>query len=296
MKRITLLSLVLVFASCCFAARSPWEKIERIFNKKGTLKGDVYKIAFPRSDLDVSVGEIKLSPNLALTNWLAFKTIPKGVMMMGDLVLLESDIKGVEFILDSAGIDITALHNHIVGESPKLMYMHISGHGDASALAAAMKNVFSAIGVPIEEDAPPPSTTDWAAVDSILGAKGTTKGEVIQYSIPRPDKVLQDGMEIPPYMGTAIAINLQKVDDKAVATGDFVLLSGEIKPVIRTLVKGGILVTAVHNHMLNESPRLFFVHFWGFDDPLRLAETLKAVLKELGNEQRTAKIPYNLKK
>ncbi|EJL29766.1 DUF1259 domain-containing protein [Brevibacillus sp. BC25] len=258
-----------------------WESVKKVFNK-GTVQKDVFKVTFPRSDLHVEVGDVQLDPNLALTSYLAFKHVGNHSMMMGDLVLLEKEVKPVENMLVEQGIEVTALHNHIMEENPKIMYLHVAGHGDPVTLAQKMKHVLSLTGTPLTS-APAeksPSTFNWSKVESIMGWKGEKKGKVFQFSIPRPEEITEKGVSIPPAMGIAMPINLQLIGDKAATTGDFVLLSNEVNPVVRELTKNGITVTAVHNHMLDESPRLFFLHFWAVDEPEKLARGLRAALNQ----------------
>jgi len=184
-------------------------------------------------------------------------------MIMGDLVLLDREIAPVTARLVASGIEVTALHNHIVNESPSVMYMHFGGYGDAKALAEKMKAALALTGTPVT---PPPATAtatelDWSKVEATLGWSGQRKGNVLQLGIPRVEKIIENGMEVPPFMGMATAINLQMVEEKAATTGDFVLLANEVNPVVKALTENGIAVTALHNHMLFESPRLFFLHF-----------------------------------
>jgi hypothetical protein len=214
--------------------------------------------------LHVAVGDVPVEPGLALTSWVAFKPGTGGAMMMGDLVLLEEEVQPVMDALVAHGLEVTALHNHILNERPTVMYMHFGGMGDPVKLGEAMKDVLSQTKTPT---APPPlrpepaALTEWPGVDSIMGYAGQRKGDLI-----------------PPSMGMAISINLQMVGSKAATTGDFVLTSSEVNPVLRALKRHGIAVTALHSHMLDESPRLFFMHFWAVDDPRSIARGLREAL------------------
>jgi len=280
MKKLFALFFLLFSFFPVHAQVSGWAEIEKVFDRKGTVQGEVFKIAFPRADLKVKVGEVAIEPAFALTSWMAFKPMEKQVMIMGDLVLLDHEIAPVTAKLVASGIEITALHNHIVNESPSVMYMHFGGHGDAKALAEKMKAVLALTGTPMKL---PPATApatelDWSKVEATLGYTGQRKGTVLQFGIPRAEKITENGMEVPPFMGMATAINLQMTGEKAATTGDFVLLANEVNPVVKALTENGIAVTAIHNHMLFESPRLFFLYFWGFDAPEKLATGLKAAL------------------
>ncbi|MGD8192188.1 DUF1259 domain-containing protein [Brevibacillus ginsengisoli] len=258
-----------------------WESVKKVFNK-GEIQAGVFRITFPRSDLHVKVGSVPIDPNLALTTYLAFQQVDSQSMMMGDLVLLEKEVKPVETKLAELGIDITALHNHIIEENPKIMYLHVAGHGDPVALAQKMKDALALTSTPLTSPPPekPLSAFNWSKVEDIIGYKGQQKGKVFQFSIPRPEKITAKGVEIPPAMGIAMPINLQVVGDKVATTGDLVLLSSEVNPVVRELTKNGITVTAIHNHMLDETPRLFFLHFYALDEPTKLARGIRSALNQ----------------
>jgi len=279
--------LLLFMYSTTIAQTPDWQPVENVLGRKGTVQGDVLKVAFPRSDLNVSVGNVHVEPALALTSWMAFKSMGTDTMVMGDMVLLDSEIAPAMSKLIANGLEVSALHNHIVGETPSIMYMHYGGHGEAMKLAEAVKSALAMTGTPLTSAQPPPlSTNDWSNVESILGLTGQRKGNVIQFGIPRKETISENGMDIPPFMGMATAINIQMVGDKAATTGDFVLLASEVNPVVRALKEGGISVTAIHNHMLFESPRLFFVHFWGLDSPEMLAKGLRAALDKTNSSRK----------
>lgn len=204
-------------------------------------------------------------------------------MVMGDLVLTEDEVAPVMQKLQQEGIQQTALHNHLLHESPRVMYMHVSGHGDALKLAHGLHDALALTSTPM----PPPSPAvasqplgiDQSVISNVLGYQGTVNGGVLQFSVPRAEKITDAGMEIPPSMGTATALNFQPTGNGRTAiTGDFVLIASEVNPVIRALRQNGIQVTAVHSHMLTEEPRLFFMHFWANDDAGKLANGLKAAL------------------
>jgi hypothetical protein len=204
-------------------------------------------------------------------------------MLMGDLVLAEDEVSPVMLALQENGLQITALHNHVLHETPRVMYMHIAGQGDAVKLADAVKKVISLTKTPAPAQppsAPPALEMDTAAIDPILGHKGKVNGSVYQIGVPRAEKIIEAGMTVPGSMGLATALNFQPTGaGKAAITGDFVLLGSEVNPVIQALRQNGIQVTALHNHMLQEEPRPFFVHFfWANDDVVKLAKGLRAAL------------------
>ena len=208
---------------------------------------------------------------------------------MGDLVLIEEEVIPVMSKLIASGVEVTGLHNHLAGESPRVMYMHFYGQDEPTKLAETMKSALSLTGTPIASSPQAQSETtqiDWSKVESILGKAGKRKGNLLQFSIPRAETITENGMNIPPSMGVANAINFQMVGEKAATTGDFVLLASEVNPVVKALTEHNIAVTAIHNHMLTESPRLFFLHFWGVDEPKKLARGLKAALDKTNSAKK----------
>jgi biotin operon repressor len=260
------------------------KKIDAIIGRSGEMNNGVYKIGLPRTDLKVRADGIDIKPPLALGSWMAFKRMGDHAMVMGDLVLLETEVNPVLTKLEENGIEISAVHNHILNEQPRVMYMHFMGHGDEEKLARALKEALSLSGTPMgpaPAGAPAASTTDLKKVQDALGVQGRERGGVLQIGVARKEKIMTaDGMEVPGFMGTATAINFQPTDKGAAITGDFVMTAGEVNPVIRELRKAGIQITALHSHMLDETPRLFFMHFWANDDAVKLARGLRAALEK----------------
>ena len=258
--------------------------IDQIIGRSGELKGDVYKVGLPRTDLKVTADGEAIKPGLALGSWMAFQRTGDHAMVMGDLVLLESEINPVLSKLEDNGIEISAIHNHILNEQPRIMYMHYMGHGDEEKLARAMKDALALSATPIgapPSASPATSTFDWSKVQDALRIKGNDHGGVLQFGVPRKEKITTaDGTEVPAFMGTATAINFQPTSKGVAITGDFVLTASEVNPVIRELRKAGIQITALHSHMLDESPRLFFMHFWANDEQVKLARGLRAALEK----------------
>jgi len=270
-------------------APADWKQVEQAIGKAGNVQPDgVYKIGLPRTDLHVKVGDVEVKPTLALGSWVAFRKMAAETMVMGDLVLTEDEVGPVMGKLQEGKIDITALHNHVLNESPRVMYMHISGHGDAVKLAQAIHDALALSKTPFTASAPPQQPEqidlDTKQLDQVLGRTGKINGGVYQFTIMRAEKIFEGeearGAEpIPSSMGLATAINFQPTGSgRAAITGDFVLLGNEVNPVIATLRANGIAVTDLHSHMLVESPRLFFMHFWANDDAPRLARGLRAAL------------------
>ena len=272
-------------ASAANAQEIDWQKVDDALGRKPGVSGDVHRYGFPRTDLAVTLDGVTIKPALALGGWIAFKPAHGGAMAMGDLVLLESEVNPVMLKLIEGGLEITAVHNHLLRASPPTFYMHVGGHGDPAKMAAVIRDALGASKTPLAAAAaasPPPAIDlDTAQLDQIIGAKGQPNGGVYQLGVPRRDPVTEGGMTIAPAgpMGVATAINFQPTGGgKAAITGDFVLVGSEVNPVINALRANGIEVTAVHSHMLDEQPRLYFLHFWANDDALKLAKGLRAAL------------------
>ena len=280
---VGVVALAFAFAA---SADPVWDKVGEAFGKTGTeMPGGVYRIALPRTDIKATLDGVELKPGFALGGWLAFQKIGDGAMVMGDLVLTQDEVNPVMAKLLAAGIEVTALHNHLLRNTPFTMYMHVYGHGDPVKLATALHAGLAESKTPMTAAAPaaaPPLDLDTAALDQILGAKGTNNGGVYGYGIRRAEPVTDNSMAVPAAMGSANGINFQPTGgSKAAITGDFVLLGSELEPVLKALRENGIDVTAIHNHMVDEQPRLFFVHFWANDDAKKLAQGLKAALDHI---------------
>src|SRR5712672_3122825 len=273
------------FVTSAHAQDIDWKKVDDTFGRKPAVSGDVHRYGFPRTDLTVTLDGVTIKPALALGGWVAFKPMHGDAMVMGDLVLLETEINPVMLKMIEGGLDITAVHNHLLRASPATFYMHVGGHGDPVKMAAVIHDALGASKTPLATPAaagPPPTVDlDTAQLDQIIGVKGQANGGVYQFGVPRRDPVMEDGMQIAPVgpMGVATAINFQPTGGgKAAITGDFVLTNDEVNPVFKALRSNGIDVTAVHSHMLDEQPRLFFLHFWANEDALKLARGLRAAL------------------
>jgi biotin operon repressor len=262
-----------------------WKKVDEAIGRSATVTSDVHRYGFPRTDLQVTLDGVSIKPALALGGWTAFKPAHGGAMVMGDLVLLETEIKPVMSKLIENGLEITAVHNHLLRSNPATFYMHVGGHGDPVKIATAIRSALAESKTPLTPPAPaasqPAIDLDTAQLDQIIGVKGQTNGGVYQFGVPRRDPVTEGGMQIAPAvpMGVATAINFQPTGGgKAAITGDFVLIGEEVNPVIKALRESGIEVTAIHSHMLTEQPRLIFMHFWANDDALKLAKGLRAAV------------------
>ncbi len=274
------------FITSAYAQEVDWQKVDDAFGRKPAVSGDVHRYGFPRTDLNVTLDGVTIKPALALGGWVAFKPMHGEAMIMGDLVLLETEINPVMLKLIEGGLEITAVHNHLLRASPATFYMHVGGHGDPAKMAAVVRDALGASKTPLAASttvaaAPPAIDLDTAQLDQLIGVKGQANGGVYQFGVPRRDPITEGGMQIAPVgpMGVATAINFQPTGGgKAAITGDFVLAGDEVNAVIKALRTNGIEVTAVHSHMLGEQPRLFFLHFWANDDAIKLAGGLRAAL------------------
>jgi len=263
-----------------------WQKIDGALGRKPAVSGDVHRYGFPRTDLSVTLDGVTIKPALALGGWTAFKPAHGGAMIMGDLVLLESEITPVMTAAIENGLEITAVHNHLLRAQPPTFYMHVSGHGDPVKLANALHTALAASKTPLTAPAPAAAAAsdpgfDAAELDRIIGVKGNLVGGVYQFGVARRDHITENGMALDPAgpLGLATGVNFQPTGSgKAAITGDFVLAGSEVNPVIQALRANGIEVTALHSHMLDEQPRLFFMHFWANDDALKLAKGIRAAL------------------
>src|ERR1700688_1315243 len=267
-----------------FAAETDWKKVDLVFGRSAAVSGVVHRYGLARTDLKVSLDGVQLKPGFALGGWVAFESMGDASMMMGDLVLTEAEINPVMTKLLAEGLQVTAVHNHLLRASPPTFYMHVSGKGDPEQLARMTRVALEQSQTPWEMGAAPaPAATDLGIptddIDQAIGFKGRNNNGVYQFGVPRSDSIKQDGMAIPGAMGSAIAINFQPTGDgKAAITGDFVALAAEVNPLIKALRDSGIEVTAIHNHMLDDEPRAFFIHFWANDDAMKLAKGLRAAL------------------
>jgi hypothetical protein len=262
-----------------------WKQVEAAMGRPGQMQaGDVIRFGMPRTDLHVVLNGVEIKPGLALGSWAAFKRDGSGAMVMGDLVLTEDEVEPVMRKLQEGGIHESAVHNHLIEESPHVMYMHIASHGDPLQMAKAIHDALALTKTPGPDAAPPAQPAvelglDQKQVEQILGHAGKVNGGILQIGVPRAETIIDSGMTVPPSMGVATALNFQPTGNgKAAITGDFVLLGSEVNAVIKALRQDGIAVTALHSHMLMEEPRLFFMHFWANDDAVKLAKGLRAAL------------------
>lgn len=292
MKMFAALATVTTLISVTPAAGLDWTQVDEVFGRQATVSQNIHRYGFPRTDLTVTLDEVSLKTAFALGGWVAFQPMDDQAMLMGDLVLTETEINPVMAKVLANGLEVTALHNHLLRASPATFYMHIEGHGDPVNMAVALREALVLSKTPL---AAPKATTgaagaiglDTESLDKIIGIKGRTNGGVYQFSVPRTDVIRDDGMVIPAALGTAHAINFQATGDgRAAITGDFAALSNEVVPLISSLREQQIEVTAIHNHMLHDEPHTFFIHFWANDDATKLARAVRAALDTTKTEPR----------
>lgn len=290
MKRITVvvafaLGLGLAASLSALLPESGWQSVDEILGFAGKdLPGGVHRFGWPRSDLHVTIGSVTVEPAVALGSWAGFMQGPSGggAVTMGDLVLLDAELDPVLGELSSGGFEILAIHNHLAGEAPHLLYVHFHGHGDAAALARTLKAALARTKTPAPgKSAAVPSaeqTQTFEKLQAALGRKGTMAGAVLQVGVPRSDTIRDGDMEVPASFGMSTSLNFQTVGAQVAASGDFVLVADEVNPVLRELRAHGIAPTALHSHMLTETPRLFFMHFWCVGSPEAIGAGLKVAL------------------
>ncbi len=278
MKRTLIFVLGLLLATPLFAQTSPWDAVGKALGRAGQEQGGVYKVSFPRSDLSVTVNGTKVQPGLALGSWAAFRMEGNDAVTDGDLVLTAAEVNPVVDALQKNGLDVTAIHNHLLGEMPRVMYVHFFGKGDAAKLAQGLHEALAATKTPMgPAPAPKPADLgfDQKKVEGIMGKSGQANGKVLAFSFPRPHPIAMRGNELPPSMGMATSINFQQSPKGVAATGDFVVDANQVNAVIKARRAGNVEVTATHNHLLEGQPETIFIHFWG-DGPLdQVAQALK---------------------
>jgi hypothetical protein len=268
--------------------------IERIFGIKGKSNNGEYKVTVPQNDLTIMVDSFKIIPAMGLGTWVAFTPAPDGAMVMGDIIVTETDLKPVQQEIIRQGLTISAIHNHFVRNHPNVMYMHLGGSGPVEQMAQKAKAVLDKVkesrgGDPSKGTASSEAVAnslDTKKLDEILGYKAEMSKGVYKYTIGRPDvKLREHGVPVTTFLGFNTWAAFQGTPERAAVAGDFTMLENEVAPVIKALVENGIEVVAVHNHMVHEQPRIFFLHYWGIGNAEQLARGLKAALDQTGKKQ-----------
>jgi hypothetical protein len=281
--RVLVVSILFLCPVMLVAQGLDTARIDEVVGRSGQKTGDVYRLDFPRTDLHVSVAGVELKPGLALGSWAAFSGNDNDAAVMGDLVLLENELTPVMKKLRAAEFEITAVHNHVLNETPRVIYMHYMGHGKAAELAKSLRAALAESKTPLDKPAPPAPSGEPPAfvktMEDTLDAKGRFAGGVLSFSIPRAGAITDHGMTLSGAQGVAEAINFQEAGaGKVATTGDFVLTAAEVNAVISALEEHDIQVTALHSHILTEQPRLFFMHFWSVGSTESVAAGIKAAL------------------
>ncbi|MDQ6763819.1 MAG: DUF1259 domain-containing protein [Bacteroidota bacterium] len=263
--------------------------IEKVTGMKGKENGGQYKITVPQNDLNVVVDGFKIIPPMGLGSWVAFSPAPGGAMIMGDIILMETDLAPFEQEVIHQGLTISAIHNHFLRNHPAVMYMHIGGMGKTEEIAEKVKAIFDKVKELRGKNpasAPADSvenTIDIKKLDAVIGAKGEMNKGVYKYTIGRPDVNLKEhGLPVTNFGGFNTWASWQGTEEKAAVAGDFTMLENEVEPVIKALIENGIEVVALHNHMIHEQPRIFFLHYWGIGPAEKLAKGLKEALNKTG--------------
>ena len=301
-NRVLLLSLVSVFLSWSVNAQNDQPTahsvdtatIERTTGMKGKSNNGEYKITVPQNDLSIEVDGFKIIPAMGLGTWIVFTPSADGCMIMGDIVLTENDLKPVQQEVIKQGLVISAIHNHFIRNHPNVMYMHIGGSGSVETMAQKAKAVLDKVketrgGDPSKGTVSSEAVTntlDTKKLDEIIGYKAEMTKGVYKYTIGRPDiKLVEHGMPVSTFAGFNTWAAFQGTPDKAAVAGDFTMLENEVDPVIKALVENGIEVVAVHNHMVHEQPKIFFLHYWGVGNAEQLAKGLRVALDQTGKNQ-----------
>jgi hypothetical protein len=267
--------------------------IERILGMKGKWSNGEYKVTIPQNDLSVEVDGFKIIPAMGLSTWVAFAPAPNGVMLMGDLIVTETDLAPVQQEIIRQGLTTSAIHNHFVRNHPNILFMHLGGMGNTEALTQKAKAVLDKIkqvrnGDPAKGNASTeavPNTLDTKRLDEILRYKAEFSKGVYKYTIGRPDvKLMEHGVPVSTFLGFNTWAAFQGTPERAAVAGDFTMLENEVGPVLKALIGNGIEVVALHNHMVHEQPRIFFLHYWGVGNAEQLARGLRAALDETGKK------------
>jgi hypothetical protein len=273
--------------------------IESTTGMKGKENNGEYKITVPQNDLDVTVDGFKIIPPMGLGTWAAFTPSKDGAMLMGDIILTETDLKPVQQEVIRQGLTITAIHNHFVRNHPNIIYMHIGGSGSTEVMSQKVKAVLAKVKEVRGKDPAAPTvadvtnTLDIPKLDEIIGTKGEMSKGVYKYTIGRPDvKLTEHGAPVTTFMGFNTWASWQGTPENAAVAGDFTMLADEVAPVIKALIENGIEVVAVHNHMVHEQPRTFFLHYWGVGNAEQLARGFRAALDQTGKKQKTTSMSH----
>jgi hypothetical protein len=262
--------------------KADWSQVDSALGRPGKLDAGVYKVTFPRTDLHVRIGNTSVEPAAGLSSWVAFRQDSGRAVVDGDLALLEAEVTPVVSTLALNGFEVSAIHNHLMAERPRVMFVHFFARGELGKLTTALKNALAQTKTPRAPVVPEAKPSyDTKAIEAVMGRSGTLNGTVLGFSFPREHRISTHSVTLPPAMGMATAINFQPSPAGVAATGDFVLREAEVDPVIQALRAGDVRITAVHTHMLDAEPRMIFVHFWAEGAPETVAKALKGALDQI---------------
>jgi len=276
----TVLFALLLFTGSITSQVNNWIEVENIIGKTGKISGDVLRITFPRTDLDVTVDGNKIDPAMALTAWVAIDAMENEALLLCNLVLKEEEVDDVVDAVVKNDLQINAMHNHLIGESPRLIYVSIGGTGTPVELAQKIKSVIEETNIPVESDSIGSASekVDWSDIQSGFGINGDSNGFVLKLTIPRQETITMNGNELPFALGVATNLNFQRFGEKIISTGVFVLTADEINPVIKALTESGIKITSVNSLLVTETPHMYFMHYWAYDFPENVLDGLKTAL------------------
>lgn len=267
------------------AARDPrWATIGRVFGQDGKVEDGYFRVDLPRTDLSVRLASQVLETPFDLTSYVGF--VPVGsadVLAMGEIVLREDEVPAVMNELHREGISTPALHNHLLGESPRIMFIHVMARGSAESIATKLHAAFAKSATPLKAPSDSPSRADWSAVDAILGKHTEAAGRTAEYEFPRHEALTVDGVAVKSSgaLETGSEVVFQQLDGGQVAcTGELFLAPGEIDGVARVLGEHGLHVTAIHNHMIVQTPQMYWLHWYGTGEAGAVARGVAAALEQ----------------
>ncbi len=284
MRHILGVAFCLLVLACGAGAqkKADWSEVEDALGKPGRFEGGVYKLTFPRTDLHVRIGATSVEPAAGLTSWMACRQDGAGAVVVGDLALREAEVTPVVSTLTLNGFEVSAVHNHLLAERPRIMFVHFFARGEIGKLATALKNILAQTTTPRAPSASEAKPAyDTKAIEGVFGKAGTVNGTVLGFTFPREHRISTHSVALAAGMGMATSINFQPSPAGVAATGDFVLREAEVDGVIQALRAGGVTITAVHTHILDAEPRMIFLHFWAEGEPATVAKALKAALDQV---------------
>lgn len=270
-----------------------WAPIRQVFGLKGEAEGKYFRVNFPRSDLQVHIGNDALSPRFEFTGYVGFMPVGTSqVLAMGEVILRDDEVPAALAAARQQNVNVTALHNHLIGETPRIMYMHVMAEGSPESVANRIRSIFARTATPLHPaEEKGGATPDWSAIDAVLGKHAEAEGSVAEYVFPRREQISEHGMRVESTgtLETASEVVFQQLGGGRVAnTGELFVLPSEVEPVMRALDEHGLHVTAVHNHMVDESPRMYWIHWYTTGDGPTLARGVEAALAHMNSARKSS--------